>query len=106
MSSVVRTRELAVALGVLLMAAQGCKKSEPEPQQSTEPAENADVKPATAEAKEPEPKPLEQAPTAPKTQVTDGIPTEEDYEEEAAEVVTAENLEAQLDQLEAEIKAN
>jgi len=95
---------LVLLLGGLAMA--GCKKSEPEATQET----TAEAPPQTAEAKPPEPAPA-MVPAAagadasePKTQVTDGIPTEEDYEGEAEQVITADNLESQLDKLEAEIQ--
>ncbi len=89
-----------------LLFGSGCKKAEPE---KVPPAAEASAKPAS-----PEPmskpatadKPTADAEQLPKTQVTDGIPTEEDYEEEASEVITAENLEAELDKLETEIRAN
>ena len=42
----------------------------------------------------------------PRTVVTQGIPTEEDYEAEAAVRVTAKNWEAELAKLEAEISPN
>lgn len=42
----------------------------------------------------------------PRTVVSQGIPTEEDYEAEAAARITAKNLEAELAKLEAEISPN
>jgi len=39
----------------------------------------------------------------PKTRVTDGIPVEEDYEEEAAKLITPATLEAEIAKLDAEI---
>lgn len=93
------------ALALVLALVPACKKSEPEaaPEPKLEPAVSA-----APAAPEPAPPPLPPAVAAnePKTQVTDGIPTEEDYEEEAGEVVTADNLETELDKLEAELKPN
>jgi hypothetical protein len=96
-------QRISIALLLLLvLPVAGCKKSEPEPQ--SEPEKTAEV------AKPAEPEPEEAAPardtSLPATEVTDGIPTEEDYEEEAEKAVTADNLEAELDKLEAEISAN
>ena len=42
----------------------------------------------------------------PRTVVSQGIPTEEDYEAEAAARINAKNLEAELAKLEAEISPN
>lgn len=42
----------------------------------------------------------------PRTVVSQGIPTEEDYEVEAAARIRAENVEAELAKLEAEISPN
>jgi hypothetical protein len=69
------------------VTAVGCKQ-EPEPQ--VEPAEVAPAEPAPA---------AEQ----PATAIPTDLPTLEDYEEEAAEDITVENMEEELDRLEAEI---
>lgn len=88
---------------LLVLAVCGCKKSEPEPQAEPEKTEAA-AKPAPPEpAAKAEPV---RDTSLPETEVTDGIPTEEDYEEEAEKVITGDNLEAELDKLEAEIAAN
>jgi hypothetical protein len=75
---------------VLFLAA--CEKKEPPP----------------AEAPPPEPPPAATAaapaPTASAEAASD-LPTEEDFEQEAAKEVTAANLDAQLDALEKEINA-
>jgi len=97
------TKRISIALLLpLVVALSGCKKSEPEPQ--SEPEKTAEV----AKPAEPEPEKAEPArdTSLPETEVTDGIPTEEDYEDEAEKVITADNLEAELDKLEAEISAN
>jgi ABC-type oligopeptide transport system substrate-binding subunit len=93
-------KRIWIALSLLLvLALTGCKKSESEPQ--SEPEKTAEV----AKPVEPDPPKAEPArdTSLPETEVTDGIPTEEDYEEEAEKVITADNLEAELDKLEAEI---
>jgi hypothetical protein len=46
----------------------------------------------------------ELAPESPRTKVAD-VPVPEDFEEEAAKTVSVENLEVELDRLEAEISA-
>ena len=96
---------LRTAIAVGLLAASACKKSEPE---GAQPAaeQQEEVKAAL-----PEPQPLSRpepasAESEPKTEVKQGIPTEEDFEEEAQETITADNLESELDKLEAEIKTN
>lgn len=76
-------------LAVLLLLAAGCAKDPPPP-----------AEPAPA----PEPTPAAPAPAPAPTAESD-IPTEEDFEEEAAKEVTAANLDAQLDALEKEINA-
>ncbi len=77
----------AVALGsaLLLLAVVGCSKKD-----------NANAAPAGAQGSA--------AAASPAASVADSqIPTEEDYEEEAAQKVTAQNMDDQLDQLEKEI---
>lgn len=79
-------RIVAAVSCVLLLGAVGCsKKDKASAQASNDPA------PAGASA-------------APAASVADSqIPTEEDYEEEAAQKVTAQNMDDQLDKLEKEI---
>jgi hypothetical protein len=83
-------------IALIALCAVGCeRKSEPPPPAatvatpSTEPAQPA--APAAA--------PLGAAAPAP----ADGIPTEEDFEEQAEREISAANLEAELDKLEREI---
>jgi hypothetical protein len=73
-----------------LLLAAACAKQEPPP-----PAEPAPEPPPAATTAAPAP-----APTA-----ESDLPTEEDFEAEAAKEVTAANLDAQLDALEKEINA-
>jgi hypothetical protein len=90
-----------VCLILLGLTLNGCKKETPhkqEPEKSTSLPAAPQPKPATPDAVPSE--------SVPDTKVFDGIPTEEDYEEEAAQTITADNLEAELDKLEAEIGAN
>jgi hypothetical protein len=97
------SRTATVALVVLALG-QACKESPPAP---------AEPKPQPAAPvegpgpKEPPPaEPLREGPdlSEPET-VVDGIPTEMDYEEEAAQKITPDNLEAELDRLEREISS-
>lgn len=73
------------------------------------PKEKVDVeepKPEKTEPKEPEITEAdlpELAPDEPKTQIEANVVTPVDYEEEAEESIAVENLEAELDRLEAEI---
>lgn len=88
------------ALAVLVAAAAiGCEKPA-EPEKAEEP------KPVAVESEEEKQTPATTAEVAvgsePKTQVT-GVPTTEDFEEEAAETITSENMEAELDKLEKEL---
>ena len=90
-----------VLRGVLLAAAvgAGCQRSDPteagtiveaevEQESATELAPHG-TPPATSRE--------------PKNRITDGIPVEEDYEEEAAKLITPTTLEAELAKLAAEI---
>jgi hypothetical protein len=93
---------IAALLLPLVFGIVGCKKSDPKPESEPSPVTEPTVT-------EPKPEPAAEAPrdtSLPQTTVTDGIPTEEDYEEEASKVITADNLEAELDKLEAEIADN
>lgn len=86
------SRLVVIALVVLPLAA--CeKKDEPKPP-STTPAATATPAATTPAATEPA-----------SASAEDGseIPTEQDFEEEAEQKVTAENLESELDKLEKEI---
>ena len=95
-------RRLATSVSVVsALLALACSKpkpdAEPKPSPAAEPAAPAKSEPA-----------LDDGPGAldtslPKTEVTDGLPTEEDYEEEASKVITVDNLESELDKLEIEI---
>jgi hypothetical protein len=77
---------------VLALALGGCSKEEP----NTEPV------PAAQPARPAEPSP-ELAPEDPTTQ-TPAVAAPEDFEDEAARTVQLENLDAELDRLEAEIE--
>lgn len=83
-------------------ALSACKEDKPE-----EPAVAVEEKEPVKEEKE-EPKMTESdlpelAPDEPKTNVDSNAVTSVDYEEEAAETIAVENLETELDRLEAEI---
>jgi hypothetical protein len=80
---------LAPVAALLLLAASCAKKEEPAP----------------APAPEPPPAATTAAPAPAPSAAVDDVPTEEDFEEEAAKEVTAANLDAQLDALEKEINA-
>lgn len=75
-----------------------CEKKE-EPQAATPTTEQAQVAPSQPNA---EVRLAALAPEEPKTAVS-GVPTPEDLEEEAAASLSPDNLEAELDRLEAEI---
>jgi hypothetical protein len=86
----------AALLALALLPA--CGKDEPKEQPAPEP---------TVEAPKPEPKQAPKrlaslAPDEPRTRISD-VPTSADLEEEANRTVAVENLEAELDRLEAEI---
>lgn len=91
---------LVFALIALPALAGGCRQSDP-------PGARAEPEPALIEELAPEPRAAsaarETTSREPQTRVTDGIPTEEDYEEEAARLITKASLEAELAKLEAEI---
>jgi glucose/arabinose dehydrogenase len=92
----------AALLGCAALVALHCSRSADE--QTASKQEAAPAPQAAPAPKPPEPAaPL--APSEPTTQV-DGIPTEVDYEKEAAERITPDNLEAELDRLEQEIQAD
>jgi hypothetical protein len=96
------------SIALCCVLAWGCKRSEPEETRTPAPETEAE---AEAEQELPARAPAPQAGTAngsssePKTPV-DGIPTEEDFEPEAEQTITPDNLEAELDKLEAEITPN
>jgi hypothetical protein len=91
---------LTVVISSLALSLSACKKE-------TAPEKEAPETAATPAAQIPKPavpdSPAAAAEALPLTEVTDGIPTEEDYEEEAAQTISASNLETELDKLEAEI---
>jgi|GEM_PF-3220275 len=97
-------RRLAI-LAVMCSLLPACGGEEPKKPEKKE--VKAEPKPKKAEAKKKKPK--KKAPTAaalapeePRTRAKP-IPTPEDYEDEASRTVAVENLEAELDRLEAEI---
>lgn len=86
----------ALALALLATTPLACKKDEPKDKKEQK-AEKPEKKPEKAKV---DLTPL--APSEPETKVA-GTPVAEDYEEEAARTIRLENLEAELDRLEAEI---
>lgn len=94
-------RWLTCAL-VLATLATGCKKSEPKP----EPEKTAEKKPKKPKSKKPKsdpPTPLPRvSPEEPRTEVSE-YPVPGEFADEAAKSVSTDNLEAELDSLEAEI---
>lgn len=88
-------------LGALSLA--GCSKEAPEPADE-ETVTQPSAPPAVAPTPPPEPTAVKVplSPATPKTQPS-GVVTPEDLEEEAAGSVQLDNLEAELDRLEAEI---
>ena len=83
----------AVVPGLMLIAAiaaSACNKEEPRAQ-PTQPKASAVVVPAAA-------------PVAEVSIALESIPAEEEFEEEAAEEITAANLEQELDKLEKEMQ--
>ena len=91
---------LVFALIALPALPGGCRQSDPADARAA-------PEPALIEELPPEPRAAsaarETTSREPRTRVTDGIPTEEDYEEEAARLITKASLEAELAKLEAEI---
>jgi len=88
----------AVSLPALLGA--GCRRSDPS-EAETRVQTEVEQEPST------EPSPHHTPSTSsrePKTRVSDGIPVEEDYEEEAAKLITPATLEAELAKIAAEIE--
>jgi hypothetical protein len=79
----------ALALALVLGACD--KQDEPRPTTSTSPSPAADDKSGTTE------------PASAQVDDTADIPTEQDFEEEAEQQITAQNLEEELDKLEKEI---
>jgi len=92
-------RLLSIAL--LCTLAIGCNKKSETPEKSDKPAEQAKSEKPKA-AKKVRIRGL--APDTPRSR-GDEIPTSEDFEEEASRTVALENLDAELDRLEAEIVA-
>ena len=91
-------RQWLIACGLMLLAA--CSKQEP-PAPATEPAVPSAAVPAPGpSAAVATPEPSASAAAAP------DLPVEEDFEDEANLKVNAVTLDAQLDALEKEIKAN
>jgi hypothetical protein len=82
----------------IALALTGCDKKD-EPKDAPAAAQDAQVAPSQPDA---EVRVAALAPEEPKT-VLSGVPTPEDLEEEAATSLSPDNLEAELDRLEAEI---
>ena len=94
------TTRVLMAMVLALVAGSGCQhtdasesRREPDPTPVDEPAPDRRARTS----------PRETSSREPQTRVTDGIPVEEDYEEEAAALITPATLEAELAKLEAEI---
>lgn len=94
-----RYRDLVAGLVVGALVGVGCQH-----RHSSEPDRTVESDPAPVE--------VQGRPQAhgssrePRTVVSQGVPTEEDYEAEAAARINAKNLEAELAKLEAEISPN
>jgi hypothetical protein len=88
-------------ISILLLASftVACSKEEPKKE---EPAPVEEPKPVKQEPKEKPIRVSALAPDEPRTRVKE-LPTSADLEEEAGRTVAVENLEAELDRLEAEI---
>lgn len=96
-----RLTALTLLTGGLLLA--GCQsKSEKPPEQESEPPKPAEP----AAVPEPTPAPAAKVEQSEPKTVVDGVPTVEDFEEEAEDTITEDNLEAELDRLEKEIKSD
>ncbi len=87
----------ALALALASTAPLACKKDDPKEKQGQKVEKKAEKK-----AEKPKVNLTPLAPSQPETKVA-GVPVAEDYEEEAARTIRLENLEAELDRLEAEI---
>jgi len=85
------------ALFAFVLTFAACAKHEPAPAETSAPPTSAPA-PASATAV------ASAASAAPAASVE--VPVEEDFEQEATDAVTAHTLDAQLDALEKEIKAN
>jgi hypothetical protein len=84
----------------LAFSAQACKKDEPKKEEKDKSAK-VDAKPAKEKPKK-RPRVAPLAPDEPRTKLGD-FPVSAELEEEADRTVAIENLEAELDRLEAEI---
>ena len=91
------TRFIATTLGLLALVACSKKEEPPAPAPAAETPIAASVTP---------PAPSEAAPAPSASAAAADVPVEEDYEDEANLKVNAQTLDAQLDALEKEIKAN
>ena len=85
-----------LALGFTLLALAACSKKEPPAPPAPEPTPTVAAPVASAPAPEP----------SAATAAAPDVPVEEDFEDEANQTVTSQTLDAQLDALEKEIKAN
>jgi hypothetical protein len=82
-------------LAACALALCACSKPESPPPPTEAPAPPPAVVPSSAST----------VPSPASSPAAQGLPTEEDFEEESASTITPENLDAQLDALEREIEA-
>ena len=81
----------------LVLGLASCEKNEPAKSESAPPAAPATAASPTDQSGATTPA------AAAKAEESDGIPTEQDFEDEAEQKITAQNLDEELDKLEKEI---
>lgn len=101
-TNILRSMKWLASLLVLASVATGCKKSEPKPEPEKK-AEKAKSEKKSKKPKSDPPTPLPRvSPEEPRTEVSE-YPVPDEFAEEAAKSVSTDNLEAELDSIEAEI---